>query len=211
MYATLPFNHQRLWYQPHLISRESRRARVSGKRKLGLHKHLLHTILLLLKLVIHLVKILQPDAVRQHLSRIKLAPLDHLQKLIPVLVNGGLAIADEANSALHQGSDVEVVRVADIHARHAAPSVIANALDHLVDNLARVRLGTDGKLDCVHPALGVLARHALDGAVGAAVTRKLFEAAHYGGFVGHTVGQLLEVDQLQLVLVFRGPALANKG
>ena len=44
-----------------------------------------------------------------HLERIDLALLDHLQERLPVQVDGRLAVTNEADTALHQGADVEVV------------------------------------------------------------------------------------------------------
>jgi hypothetical protein len=36
--------------------------------------------------------------------------LNLLEKVFPVVVDGGLAVADEADAAFHEGADVEVVR-----------------------------------------------------------------------------------------------------
>lgn len=72
-------------------------------------KHLLHAILLLLELVVDLVEVLERDAVADHLERVDLPVLDHLEERLPVEVHGCLAVADEADAALHERADVEVV------------------------------------------------------------------------------------------------------
>lgn len=76
---------------------------------LGLNKDFLHGILLLVELVVHLVEILKTDTMREHLGRVQLAILNHLQKLLPIFDDRGLTVADEADTALHQGANVEVV------------------------------------------------------------------------------------------------------
>jgi hypothetical protein len=38
--------------------------------------------------------------------------LDPSQEVLPVLVHGCLAVADEADAALHERADVEVIRAA---------------------------------------------------------------------------------------------------
>lgn len=75
----------------------------------GLHEYLLHAIGLVLKLVVYLVEIFHSDTVRNHLERVDLPILDHLEKRLPVEVHRRLAIADEADTAFHQGTNVEVV------------------------------------------------------------------------------------------------------
>lgn len=100
--------------------------------------------------------------------------------------------------------------VAHIDARDAGPSVVSHALDHLVENLTRVRLGPQRHLQPVHPALGVLARGALDGHVGAATPAELLELAHHRLLVGHAKAELLKVDELKLVLLSSRPAARDK-
>ena len=53
--------------------------------------------------------IVELDAMGEHGQRIGFAVSDHLEDCVPVFVHGGLAVADEADSALHYGADVEVV------------------------------------------------------------------------------------------------------
>ena len=49
------------------------------------------------------------DTVREHEVRVERAILDLFEEFFPVHVDGGLAVADEADAALHKGADVEVV------------------------------------------------------------------------------------------------------
>ena len=44
-----------------------------------------------------------------HDARIEGAVTDLLQQLLPVLVHWGLTVSDEADTALHERADVEVV------------------------------------------------------------------------------------------------------
>lgn len=78
-------------------------------REFGLDKDLLHAILLLLELVVNLVEVLNTNSVGDHLERVDPAALDLLEKVLPVKLNWGLTVADEANTALHDGTNVKVV------------------------------------------------------------------------------------------------------
>lgn len=78
-------------------------------RELGLNVDLLHAILLLIELVVDLVEVLHANTVSNHLQRVDLAFLDHLKKLLPVEVDRCLSVADQADTALHQRANVEVV------------------------------------------------------------------------------------------------------
>lgn len=75
----------------------------------GLDKDLLHVVLLLVEGVVHLIEVLEANAVGNHLHRCDLLILDHLEERFPVEVDGCLAVANEADAALHEGADVEVV------------------------------------------------------------------------------------------------------
>ena len=46
--------------------------------------------------------------------------------------------------------------VSDIDASDTAAAIVADTLDHLVDDLTRIRLCTDSHLKPVHPALSIL-------------------------------------------------------
>ena len=71
-------------------------------RELGLHKDLLHPR--------HaLVDLFEQDAVADHVERLKLAALDHLEQMLPVLLGGRLAIAFEHDTAFREGAEVEMV------------------------------------------------------------------------------------------------------
>jgi hypothetical protein len=76
---------------------------------LGLDEHLLHAVLPLIESVVYSSQVLETHAVRDHLHGRDLLVLDHLEEGFPVLVHGRLAVADEADAALHEGADVEVV------------------------------------------------------------------------------------------------------
>lgn len=96
----------------HIASRESLEGRAASAcrcRKLGLDEDLLHAILLLVEHVVNLFEVLDVDTVGHHLQGIDLALLDHLQKLLPVEVDGCLSVADKADTTLHQRANVEVV------------------------------------------------------------------------------------------------------
>lgn len=168
------------------------------RREFRLNEDLLHAILLLVKLVIGLVNLRDIDAMRDHLERVNLATVDHLAELIPVLVDGGLAVADEADATLHQGADVEVVGVADVDAGDAAAAVVLDRGDHLVDDLGRVGLDAEEQLKVVRPAFGVLAGDALERdvrpGVDAALGHHLLEHRGYG----FAFGERGEVDGFDL-------------
>lgn len=194
---------------------------------LGLHKNLLDTIFVVFELVVNLVEVLQADTVGNHLKRIQLPGLYVLHQLLPVQVNWRLPVTDQSDTALHQGSDVEVVclqcvssqflrsrrlgtYISNVDTSDAATAKVPHTLDHLVDQLASVRLSTDRQLNSVHPPLGVLASRTLKGDVRATTTAQLLELADDGGLVGNTEAQLLVVNEVKLVLVLCGPQLLDE-
>lgn len=71
-------------------------------REARLHVHLLHAVCLFVERIIALVKILDVDTVCDHLERVNLALLDTGEQVLPVEVDGCLAIADKADTALHE-------------------------------------------------------------------------------------------------------------
>lgn len=83
-------------------SLERRAARACGLRELGLAEDLLHAIVLLVEGVVNLGHILDADTVGDHLQGVNLALLDHLEKLLPVEVDGCLSVTDKTDTALHQ-------------------------------------------------------------------------------------------------------------
>lgn len=168
-------NHQSL-----LIPRQLRATLARRETPLGLHKHLLHAILLLLKLIIHLIQILQPDTVCDHIHWLNLFILDHLEQALPVQMHRRLPITNEPDTALHQRANVEVVRETDVHTRDAAAPKVARTCNHLVDELARVCLQTEHHLKVVRPALCVLAGCGLDADIWAAVVAHFLEDAGHG-------------------------------
>lgn len=82
-------------------------ARRSGEPGLG--EDLLHAVLAAVEDGVDLVEVLEADAVGDHLQGVEVTGLDHGQQVVPVLVHGGLAVADQADAAFHEGADVEVV------------------------------------------------------------------------------------------------------
>lgn len=66
-------------------------------------------IRILVEFPVQEIHLLDGDAVREHEVGVELAVLDRLEEGLPVHVHGGLAVADEADAALHEGADVEVV------------------------------------------------------------------------------------------------------
>jgi hypothetical protein len=95
----------------HLVSSQLRTVRIFRKRKLRLYKHFLHAILARFKLGIDLVHILNPNSMRNHLQRIQLSRFQPVHQIVPVHVNGCLAVSDEFDAALHERANVEVVRL----------------------------------------------------------------------------------------------------
>lgn len=69
-------------------------------------------ILFLLKLVVYLVQIFDPDPMGDHFQRLNLTRLDLLEQIMPVEMDWRLAVANEADASLHQTANVEMVRVA---------------------------------------------------------------------------------------------------
>ena len=63
----------------------------------------------LVKDVVDGVELGDVDPVTEHHERVGLAVLDHGEEFLPVKVDRGLAVTDEANAALHEGTNVEVV------------------------------------------------------------------------------------------------------
>ena len=78
-------------------------------RELGLHKDLLHPRHALVELLVYDVELLEQDAVADHVERLELAALDHLEQMLPILLDGRLAVALEHDAAFHEGADVEMV------------------------------------------------------------------------------------------------------
>lgn len=83
---------------------QSWRALARWRRKTRLHEHLLHTIGLLVESVVALVDVLHLDTVGNHPQRINLALLDTRQQVLPVKMDRCLTIADETDTALHEGT-----------------------------------------------------------------------------------------------------------
>lgn len=104
----------------------------------------------------------------------------------------------------------KVTHVAHVNSGDTSSPIVPHALDHLVQNLARVCLGAQRHLQPVHPSLGVLASGTLDGHVWAPSAAELLELAHHRLLVRHTKAKLLEVDKLELVLVLRWPSARNE-
>lgn len=89
-----------------------RQLRSSGTRRsrvLRLDEHLLEALLALVEEFVDLLHVLEPDSVTDHVKRVDLVLADELQEVVPVLVDGGLAITDQTDTGLHQSADVEVV------------------------------------------------------------------------------------------------------
>jgi len=83
-------------------SPKGRAAGTCGLRELGRAEDLLNAIILLVKGVVDLGHVLDADTVGDHLQGVDLAFLDHLEKLLPVEVDGCLSVTDEADTTLHQ-------------------------------------------------------------------------------------------------------------
>jgi hypothetical protein len=152
-----PVKFQDLSLFPLSVFRQRRAALARRSRKASLDVHLLHPIVLLVELLVHLGHVLHADAVGHHFQRVDFFLLELFQQAVPVHVDGRLAVADEADAALHEGADVEVVGVTDVHASDADAAEVLDGLDALVQDLAGVGLEAYCQLDGVEPALGVLA------------------------------------------------------
>ena len=92
-----------------LIALDFRRSLCWRIRELGLHKDLLHMVIALIEHVIDDIQFFHEHTVSQHDVGVCLAFLNVLEKFLPVKVDGGLAVTDEADAALHYGTNVEVV------------------------------------------------------------------------------------------------------
>lgn len=90
----------------------SSRARRSGE--LGLNEHLLEALLALVKEFVDLLHILKLDSVSDHAERVDLVLADELEEMVPVLVDGGLAVTDQTDASLHQSTDVEVIGLVEV-------------------------------------------------------------------------------------------------
>ena len=134
---------------------------LSGRiRELGLDKDLLHALHTLIVFRVNLVHLLHLDPVGDHVEGLELAGLDLLEQVFPVEMDGGLAVADEADAALHYRADVEVIGLrnselvegslireggeetyeADVDTSDTATAVILDTGDHFVQNFTRVCL-----------------------------------------------------------------------
>ena len=87
-----------------LVLLEGRTALTSGLREASLYVNLLHAVILLVEIVVHLGHVLHTDTVSDHLERVNLVLLDLVQQVVPVHVNRSLAVANESDTALHQGT-----------------------------------------------------------------------------------------------------------
>lgn len=75
----------------------------------GLYEHLLDVVGSSGELLIQSVHFADVNAVAKHDARVQTAVLQHLEEFFPVEVDGSLAVADKADAALHDGTDIEVV------------------------------------------------------------------------------------------------------
>ena len=92
----------------------SERGQVRGslrpwERELGLNKDLLYRIFLGIKLMIDLINVLKTEPMGEHLSWVQLPLLNLGQQRLPVLLHGCLGISDQADTALHHSTNIEVV------------------------------------------------------------------------------------------------------
>lgn len=89
---------------PNLIRLQRRAPLARRQGEARLYVHLLHAVVLLVKVGVHPRHVLHAHAVRHHLQRFELLLLDPLQQVLPVHVHGCLAVADQADAALHEGA-----------------------------------------------------------------------------------------------------------
>lgn len=75
---------------------------------------------------------------------------------------GSLSVSNQSDTTLHQTSNVEVVGVSGIDTSDTATTKISDGGDHLVDDLAGVRLHTEQDLKVVRPSLRVFSSHTLE-------------------------------------------------
>ena len=91
--------------------REFRRTRRWRAAEFGLYKDFLDIVRSLIELLIQDIHFFYLDSVSEHLIDVDLILLNHLKKFLPVHMYRCLAVTDQADAALHQGSDVEVIRL----------------------------------------------------------------------------------------------------
>jgi hypothetical protein len=88
----------------HSICLQLRAALARRRREASLDVDLLHAIVLLVEVVVHFGHVLDANTVCDHLEGINLALLNLIEQFVPVLVDGSLAVTDEADTAFHQGA-----------------------------------------------------------------------------------------------------------
>lgn len=100
--------------------------------------------------------------------------------------------------------------VANINTSQTDSAVIPHTLNHLVDDLAGIRLSANLHLQPVQPTLGILSGSAVNGDIWAATTSQLLQLANNRLLVGNSKAKLLEVNHLELVGVLGGPAVLDE-
>lgn len=79
-----------------------------------LNKHLLDARLSLVEQIVDFLHISHVEAMGDHVQGLDFVGLNEFEEMIPVFVDGRLAITDQADAGLHEGADIEMVALSSI-------------------------------------------------------------------------------------------------
>jgi len=85
-----------------------------------------------------------------------------IEDLVPVEMNRRLTVPDEANSLLHECTDVEVVGVAGVYTDETDPTEFLGEEDHFVGSLGNIGLEHESLLNLVKEGLGLVKGGSVD-------------------------------------------------
>ena len=135
----------------YLCQRTQRRRPLSRWiREFCLHKDFHQTIALIprIKSFVQFRHLFKINSVRYHHQWIDFARDNVVvENFVPVFVDGGLTVANEADTRFHDGADVEMIGKAGVHTSDTDAAVWANACDHLIQNFRSVGLKSYGELE----------------------------------------------------------------
>ena len=134
--------------------------------ELGLDKDLVDASSPSVKLGIQLLELVDLDTVTDHERRVELAGSNVVvQDFLPVQVNRRLAVTDESNTLLHDGTDVELVAEGRVGGNQSDPTHLSDGSDTLVGCLGHVGLEHQSLLSLVQERLGLVESPTVQGAV----------------------------------------------
>lgn len=154
-----------------------------------------------------------------HVKRVDLVLADELQEVVPVLVDGGLAVTDQTDTGLHQSADVEVVGLAvelvcviacnskkgermndvvytyvtSVHSSNSDSAKRLDGSEHFIQEFRGIRLKTEQGLEVVSPSLGIFTSGTLKADVWASIDHLLQLRGDR-----FSLGELREINRLEL-------------